>query len=134
MCFGTFDLLHLGHLNYFKQAKTYGDYLVVVLARDKTKQEQQKEMVFTEEERLELIKNLKLVDEAVLGYYHDFLKIVQKHQPQVICLGYDHQINESELAEKLTASGLNPIIKRMEPYHVQKHKSTLLKEKILKFN
>ncbi|MBI2582387.1 adenylyltransferase/cytidyltransferase family protein, partial [Candidatus Woesearchaeota archaeon] len=27
MCFGTFDLLHLGHLNYFQQAKKYGDYL-----------------------------------------------------------------------------------------------------------
>ncbi len=134
MCFGTFDLLHLGHLNYFKQAKTYGDYLIVVLARDKTKQEQQKEMVFTEEERLELIKNLKLVDRAVLGYHQDFFKIIQEHQPQVICLGYDHQINETELAEKLKGLRLNPIIKRMEPCHAQKHKSTMLKEKILKIN
>ncbi len=132
MCFGTFDLLHLGHLNYFKQAKKHGDYLIVVLARDKTKQNQKKEILFTEEERLELIQNLKLVNEAVLGDHQDFLKIIQEQQPQVICLGYDHQINEAELAKKLSALGLNPVIKRMEPYCPQKHKSTLLKEKILK--
>lgn len=134
ICFVTFDLFHLGHLNYFKQAKTYGDYLIVVLARDKTKQEQQKEMVFTEEERLELIKNLKLVDEAVLGYHHDFLKIIQEHQPQVICLGYDHQIKEQELTKKLNALGLNITIQRMKPYNTKQYKSTLLKEKILKIN
>lgn len=134
MCFGTFDLLHLGHLNYFKQAKTYGDYLIVVLARDKTKQEQQKEMVFTEEERMELIKNLKLVDKAALGYHQDFFKIIQEHQPQVICLGYDHQINERELTKKLDALGLNITIQRMKPYNTKQYKSTLLKEKLLKIN
>ncbi|MCD4694128.1 adenylyltransferase/cytidyltransferase family protein, partial [bacterium] len=34
MCFGTFDNLHLGHLFYLKEAKKFGDYLVVVIARD----------------------------------------------------------------------------------------------------
>ena len=36
LIFGTFDGLHLGHLNFFEQAKEYGDYLIVVVARDKT--------------------------------------------------------------------------------------------------
>ena len=35
MCFGTFDKLHPGHLSYLEQAKEYGEYLVVVVARDK---------------------------------------------------------------------------------------------------
>ncbi|HLC71304.1 MAG TPA: adenylyltransferase/cytidyltransferase family protein, partial [Candidatus Nanoarchaeia archaeon] len=34
MCFGTFDILHPGHLHYLQQAKKYGDYLMVVIARD----------------------------------------------------------------------------------------------------
>ena len=33
--FGTFDILHKGHLNLFKQAKQHGDYLMAVIARDK---------------------------------------------------------------------------------------------------
>ena len=34
MLFGTFDGLHEGHFDLFRQAKKYGDYLVVVVARD----------------------------------------------------------------------------------------------------
>ena len=36
MVFGTFDVLHKGHINFFKQAKKHGDHLLVVVARDKT--------------------------------------------------------------------------------------------------
>ena len=35
MVFGTFDGLHEGHKNFFKQARKYGDYLLVVVGRDK---------------------------------------------------------------------------------------------------
>ena len=34
MCSGTFDGLHPGHFNFFKQAKSKGDYLTVIVARD----------------------------------------------------------------------------------------------------
>src|SRR3989344_5438626 len=34
MVFGTFDILHVGHLDFFKQARKLGDYLLVVVARD----------------------------------------------------------------------------------------------------
>jgi len=36
MLFGTFDLLHPGHINLFKQAKKHADDLIIVVARDKT--------------------------------------------------------------------------------------------------
>ena len=32
--FGTFDILHQGHLDFFRQAKQYGDYLIVAVAHD----------------------------------------------------------------------------------------------------
>jgi len=131
MCFGTFDLLHLGHLNYFQQAKEYGDYLIVVIARDKTKEKQNKEILFSEEERLQLIKNIKIVNEVVLGYPDNHFKIIEEHKPDVLCLGYDHKINENDLKEKLALLNLRPEIKRMKPYDSGKHKSTLLKEKLL---
>ncbi|MHA1679090.1 MAG: adenylyltransferase/cytidyltransferase family protein, partial [Promethearchaeota archaeon] len=34
LCFGTFDILHPGHVSFLKQARKYGNYLVVVVARD----------------------------------------------------------------------------------------------------
>ena len=128
MCFGTFDLLHLGHLDYFKQAKQYGDYLIVVIARDKTKQDQQKSTVFSEEERLKLIHGLKVVDEVVLGNQGNHYKIIQEKQPDLICLGYDHPISEKDLAEALATLGIYPQIKRMKPYQADRHKTTLMKK------
>ena len=132
MCFGTFDLLHLGHLNYFQQAKKHGDYLIVVIARDKTKQDEKKGIIFSEKERMELVKGLKVVDEVVLGYPGDHFKIIQEKKPEVIFLGYDHKIDEKILAQKLKERGLEPVIKRAKPFKVGKHKSTLLREKVLK--
>ncbi len=132
MCFGTFDLLHLGHLHYFQQAKRYGDYLMVVIARDKTKQIQKKEIIFSERERLELVQNLRVVDEAVLGYPEDHFRIIQEKRPDIIFLGYDHKIDERMLAAKLKERGLKPTIKRAKPFKIGKHKSTLLREKVIK--
>ena len=132
MCFGTFDLLHLGHLHYFQQAKKHGDHLIVVIARDKTKQMQKKPIVFSEKERLDLVKGLKVVDEVVLGYPHDHFRIIEEKRPDIIFLGYDHKIDEKELAKKLKERGLHPKIMRAKPFKVGKHKSTLLREKVLK--
>ena len=132
MCFGTFDLLHLGHLHYFKEAKKNGDYLIVVIARDVTKKKQKKEILFSEKERLELIQNLSLVDEAVLGYPDDHYRIIEEKKPHVLCLGYDQRIDEKKLAEALAKRGLFPLIKRISPYRTKKHKTSLLRERVLK--
>ena len=132
MCFGTFDLLHLGHLHYFKEAKKYGDYLIVVIARDVTKKKQKKEILFSEKERLELIQNLSLVDEAVLGYPDDHYRIIEEKKPDVLCLGCDQRIDEKQLAEALAKRGLFPKIKRISPYRTKKHKTSLLRERVLK--
>lgn len=132
MCFGTFDLLHLGHLNYFQQAKKHGDYLIVVIARDKTKQMQKKEIIFSEKERLELLKNIRIVDEAVLGYPDNHFRIIAEKKPDVIFLGYDHKVDEKILAMKLQKLGLKPKIVRAKSFKVGKHKSSLLREKVIK--
>jgi len=132
MCFGTFDLLHLGHLNYFKQAKNLGTHLTVVIARDQTKLNQKKQTLFTEEERLELINNLNLVDKVVLGNKENHFKIIQEVKPDIICLGYDHQVKEQDLSKKLAELNLFPEIRRMQPYKPNNHKSSKLKEIILK--
>ncbi len=131
MCFGTFDLLHLGHLHYFQQAKKYGDYLIVVVARDATKERQQKETIFNERERLQLVGSLKIVDEAVLGNPEDHYTIIIEKKPDAICLGYDHPVTEEALEEELQKRNLNIPIRRMKPYHPKRQKSSRLREKLL---
>ena len=131
ICFGTFDLLHPGHLNYLKQAKEEGDYLIVVIARDQTKLKQGKKTVFNEEERRAMVENLKIVDEAVLGELDNHLKIILEKKPDVICLGYDHKIKEEKLKEDLNKMGFSTVIKRMDPYQAEKYKSSIIRKRIL---
>ncbi len=131
MCFGTFDILHLGHLHYFEQAKKYGDYLIVVIARDATKKQQNKKIIFSEKERFKLIQSLKVADKVVLGDSKNHFQIILKHRPAVICLGYDHRIKEAQLQQELFQLGLTPKIVRITSYQTKKHKSTKIKKKLL---
>ncbi|MBI2665689.1 adenylyltransferase/cytidyltransferase family protein, partial [Candidatus Woesearchaeota archaeon] len=116
MCFGTFDLLHPGHLSYLQQAKQQGDHLIVVVARDKTKEKEGKKTLFSEQERLGLVKSLAIVDEAILGHEGNLFKIVQEKNPQIICLGYDHKVKKNFLRQKLSQLGITSKIMRMKPY------------------
>lgn len=126
MCFGTFDILHPGHLSYFRQAKKYGDVLVVVIARDKNVRK--KKLIFNEKERLKMIESLKTIDKAVLGNLKDSFKIIKQLKPDIICLGYDHQIREEILRKELKKRNLNPQIERAKAYHPEKFKSSRIKE------
>ena len=61
--YGTFDLLHYGHINLLKRAKALGDYLVVVLSSDEFNwNEKQKKCYFTYEQRKALLEAIRYVD------------------------------------------------------------------------
>ena len=77
MASGVFDILHLGHLHYLEESKKLGDELIVVIATDETVRKLKHEPVTSEQIRLELVKALKPVDDAVLGYTGDKYKIVE---------------------------------------------------------
>lgn len=61
--YGTFDLLHYGHVNLLERAKKLGDYLIVVLSTDEFNwKEKQKKCYFTYEERKRLLEAIRYVD------------------------------------------------------------------------
>lgn len=61
--YGTFDLLHYGHINLLKRAKELGDYLVVVLSTDEFNwNEKQKKCYFSYEKRKLLLESIRYVD------------------------------------------------------------------------
>lgn len=128
MCFGTFDILHPGHLFYLKEAKKHGDHLIVVVARDATKKQQNKAILFSEKERLAIVHSLQIVDEAVLGNFRDHLKIIVEKKPDVVCLGHDHAISEDDLRQRLVQLGLFPTIKRLRTYNPEKNNSSRLRK------
>lgn len=64
---GVFDLFHVGHLNLLERCKEQCDYLIVGICNDDyVRNIKKKEPVYSEEERLRIIKALKCVDDAYL--------------------------------------------------------------------
>ena len=61
--YGTFDLLHAGHINLLRRAKELGDYLIVVVSTDEFNwNEKRKKCYFRYEERKKLVEAVRYVD------------------------------------------------------------------------
>ena len=61
--YGTFDLLHYGHINLLRRAKEQGDYLIVALSTDEFNwDEKQKKCYFSYEKRKQLLEAIRYVD------------------------------------------------------------------------
>ena len=64
--YGTFDLLHYGHINLLRRARELGDYLVVALSTDEfNRNEKRKNSYFTYDQRKQLLEAVRYVDEIV---------------------------------------------------------------------
>ena len=120
MATGTFDLLHPGHGIYLQKSKELGGpdaKLVVVVARDSTVKARKRIPVINENQRLEMIKMLKPVDEAYLGYEGDKFRIVKELKPDIISIGPDQDFDIERLEESLRKRGINSKVMKVNDYH-----------------
>ena len=87
---GVFDLFHIGHLNIFKKAKEYCEYLIVGVTTDEeTYNLKKKYPIITFEERIEIVKNIKQVDEVFVEENSNKLLAWEKLHFDVIFKGDD---------------------------------------------
>ena len=120
MAFGTFDNFHPGHLSYLKQAKKQGEKLVVIVARDINVKQLKGQLPRQREgDRIEAIKKLDIVDQALLGQKRDKYNIIKKINPDVICLGYDQTVEMSKLKQVFKGE-----IKRLKSHFPERYKSS----------
>lgn len=69
---GAFDMFHIGHLNLLKRCKAHCDFLIVgVNSDDFILEEKNKVPVIPQEERVEIIRSIRYVDEAIIMDYHN---------------------------------------------------------------
>ncbi len=119
MATGTFDILHPGHALFLEKAKELGGkdaVLAVVIARDSTVEKRKRIPIIPQEQRLEMIKSLKPVDEAYLGHEGDMLKIVEEIKPDIIAIGSDQSHDVEKLQELLDKRGIKAKVIRVEDY------------------
>ncbi len=137
MVFGTFDMLHKGHINFLEQAKKCGDELVVVVARNSNVKEiKGAEPLHNMEERIESVKGLKIADKVIAGKKGNYFDIVWEESPDLICLGYDQESRgiEKAIKDKIGNESKSKEIGviRLKPYKADKYKTTLLRDYKLK--
>lgn len=91
LCSGVFDLLHLGHIHHFKEAKLYGDLLVVSLTTDKFVKKGPGRPIFKFDQRAEAISALEDVDYVVESNEPNTVKNISTIKPQVYFKGPDYK-------------------------------------------
>lgn len=129
IAFGTFDIFHPGHISFLKQARRLGDYLIVVVARDKnTLKAKGKLPKNSEKTRLREVKKAKLADKVILGSINNnYFRTLRTNKIDLIALGYDQKPTISQLKKVLRKHRLSHIeIRRLKPYNPDKYKSSKL--------
>lgn len=88
--YGTFDLLHTGHINILRRAKALGDYLVVAVSTDEFNISKHKEAYHSFEERKQILEAIKYVDEVIgENTWDQKIDDVKKHNIDTFVMGND---------------------------------------------
>ena len=98
--YGTFDLIHHGHINILKRAKEYGDYLIVGLSSDEFNAIKGKAAYHSYEERKLILEAIKYVDEVIPE--HDWgqkVSDIQKNNVDLFVMGSDWEGKFDELMD-----------------------------------
>ncbi len=129
MVFGTFDSLHKGHEFFLKEAKKQGDYLVVVVARDRTVRGVKGKLpAQNEDERKSGVDRTGIADKVLLGSLDDKYEVIRDVRPDVICLGYDQKLFIDGLGMAIKSIGINTEIRKMKAFMPEKYKTSVMKE------
>ncbi len=131
---GVFDILHVGHIHFLKQAKELGDELVVIVAHDETvRRQKHRDPINPAEDRAELLRAIRYVDEVYIGSpgVIDF-NLVKRIDPDVIAIGPDQSFNCEKLKEELREHGINAQVIRIPYlYKSDRAKTSKIIEKIV---
>ena len=90
--YGTFDLIHSGHINLLRRAKEMGDYLIVAISTDKFNAIKNKKAYHTFEDRKMILKAIRYVDEVIPEHSWDQkIDDVKKNRIDLFVMGDDWQ-------------------------------------------
>jgi D-glycero-beta-D-manno-heptose 1-phosphate adenylyltransferase len=104
---GCFDVLHVGHVRYLKDARNMGDRLIVGLNSDASVKRLKGPLrpIHTQEERKEMLLSLACVDEVFIFDEDTPLQLIKKVQPDVLVKGGDWPVESIVGADVVMEKG-----------------------------
>ncbi len=134
MVFGTFDILHPGHMHFFKQARrlSRNPFLIVSIARDVSVEKVKGRLpLYSEKARAEFVRKTGLADKIVLGDTKGHMSHILKESPDIIALGYDQLGYYVDATIQYLHDNAVPIrVVRLKSHHPEKYKSSIYKTKL----
>ncbi len=88
--YGTYDVLHYGHINLLKRAKALGDYLIVALSSDEFNEIKNKKSYYNYDQRKLLLESLRYVDLVIPeNNWEQKIDDIKKYQADIFVMGDD---------------------------------------------
>jgi len=111
---GCFDILHSGHVVYLKNARSYGDYMIVGLNSDKSFRQWKSDRpgpINTEKDRISVLVALRVVDFVILFDDSSPLNLIRKIQPDFYIKGDDYTVDTIDQNERKVIESYGGAIK-----------------------
>ena len=90
LTYGTYDVLHYGHINLLRRAKDLGDYLIVALSTDEFNAIKEKKSYYNYEQRKKILESIRYVDLVIPETnWEQKVSDVQKYQADIFVMGDD---------------------------------------------
>ena len=88
--YGTYDLLHYGHIELLRRAKEYGDYLIVALSTDNFNKLKDKKSYYSYEQRKMMLESIQFVDLVIPeNEWEQKVKNVKEYNVDTFLMGHD---------------------------------------------
>lgn len=131
MCFGTFDIIHPGHIAFLEQSASYGDELYVVISRDdRRKKISGTAPIQSQKDRMTIIGALRCVTQVIAGNKRDILAVIKKIKPHVIALGHDQVYGIAVLEQWMARQKNPPTLVRLPAIKRSRYASSRIKQLI----
>lgn len=96
LTYGTFDLLHMGHIEILRRAKELGDYLIVAVSTDEFNAIKNKKSYYDYETRKKMVEAIRYVDEVIPeNTWEQKESDIIDHHVDVVVMGNDWENNEN---------------------------------------
>ncbi|MEI6478694.1 MAG: adenylyltransferase/cytidyltransferase family protein [bacterium] len=128
LAFGTFDIIHPGHLHFLKEAKKLGDLVISVASDESVVARKIKRPSKNTKERIKEIKALGISNRIIKGDTKlNNWSVIKKIVPDIIAIGYDQTELQKALKKIKKEFGFKFSIKKISSKEPEKYHSSILK-------
>ena len=101
-CHGVFDLLHIGHIKHFNEARTFGDILIVSITPDEFVNKGPGRPAFSSSLRMEALASLESIDYVFTNQWQTAEETIKIVKPDIYCKGPDYKNHSNDITGKIS--------------------------------